>query len=329
MLGQVGQSVIVVRGGALEAYDAGSGEVIWSVPKPERGAHRYAARREEEAGLSIYRYDGGVFRFGPDGRPQKIADKGVDSPWAFQADATGSVATADGAAVRFYRGGREQWSFGAGGLVTAGPALHADGVLAGDQNGELVRISRTDGEVLWRKRMDGGLLGPLTAMGDAVIAASTDGDLIAVRIGDGEPLWTHHLGDVLLTAPQVMAGKLMVAAKSNRIELLDPATGELHASFEADTWLVDVGVVDDGHVQMAVCTDLSGAVTFLDSADLRPLGKAELATRLSDGVVYTTAFPSRWGTAQGLVYDEKPTVLVSDHQGFLYMLSVPGEGIGR
>jgi hypothetical protein len=170
--------------------------------------------------------------------------------------------------------------------------------------------------------------GPLACVGSLAIAQSAKGKVIAIRPEDGSVAWKVNAGDALLAPPAAVEGKVLLASKSNRIELLDAATGERRSSFAAKTWLIDVAVVPADHGGWVVCADLRGCVTFLRPADLTVARQVKLDARLCPGMVFVSSVPTRWGASSGPIAEEAPAVLVPDARGFLYALSLPGREQG-
>ena len=312
--------LVVLADGALVSYDAASGKAHWTIPGPERGAYHYATRKTSDGTPQVFRLDGGLRRVKEDGELEPVADVEPAGDWAFALMPAGDAAVVTSNSLRRCSAGKALWTFESERVLTCGPALAEDRLFAGNEAGELICLALEDGKELWRKQLGEPLDGPLACAAGLVIGASKSGTLIARRAKDGEEAWRADVGDVLLAPPEVVNGALLVAAKDNTLRLLDPATGGQKAAHALDTWCVDVSAAAGG----VVCTDLRGTVTFLNAADLRPVRKLQLPARPGRGIVYAAAFPDRWGAAQGLIFEEKPVVLVSDKDGFLYLLSAPG-----
>jgi outer membrane protein assembly factor BamB len=314
--------LVIVSDGALEAWEPAGGRRFWRLPPPQRGAYLYTTASDENGRDAVFRYDGALMRITADGTLKKLSDAAPAARWAFCIIAGGDVIVMGERTLSRCTDGNAVWTFQSASRLSAGPVCAEERVFCGTQSGEALCLSAAYGKEAWRVQMDEALTGPLACAAGLVIGATQSGKLIALKAADGHLTWTADAGDVLLEPVRATEHGLLVASKDNSLRLLDAATGVQKASFKADTWLRSV-VMASGCI---VCTDLRGQVTFLDAAALKPMRTVPLPQRPAASVVFAPAFPELWAAADGLIYEEKPTVIVADSEGFLWMLTVPSVG---
>jgi outer membrane protein assembly factor BamB len=140
---------------------------------------------------------------GPIGRPRLVwaAQTGgpVRSSPAVTADAV-YIGSEDGFVYAFDREtGRERWKYAAGGAVNSSPALHGERVFAGSANGFLHCLSRSTGKQLWR-----------------------------VEIGaDTTPKWGY---EYFASSPAIADGVVYIGSATGRVYAVDETTGKLRWS---------------------------------------------------------------------------------------------------
>jgi outer membrane protein assembly factor BamB len=72
-------------------------------------------------------------------------------------------------------------SFDLGIVATAGPTPVASGVLVASVSGEVLLVSRADGSILWRARVDGPVEEPPLARDRQLVVVTGRGDIQAYR----------------------------------------------------------------------------------------------------------------------------------------------------
>jgi hypothetical protein len=322
-------AVVAAAEGALASWEPAAGEERWRIPAPARGSVRYVSRHTSAGELAVCQVGSDLRRVGEDGRLSVLAEAAPTFSWGFDAAPGGDVAVARETDIILFNQAKESWRHSGTVPFTAGPTFREDTIFAGSATGEMVCLSRKDGRAVWRRTVGSKLSGPVAVVDDMVLAATTGGSLVALSAADGSPAWTADIGDVLLAPPQKLKGRLVVASKANSVFMLDAASGVQKARWESRTWLTGAAVCQQGGGGSVACADIEGRIVFLDGDGLRPVSTVALGVGLAPGVVAVEKMPTRWGGGGGGIYEEAAAVLVSDRQGFIYVVPVPERQAGK
>ncbi|MCX5662051.1 MAG: PQQ-binding-like beta-propeller repeat protein [Planctomycetota bacterium] len=330
--GKAGGAIVVASVGLdLCGIDPATGQDKWRIVAGERSSPRFVAVQ----GLGQGAGAGAVVRVMHDAAKVDLATGKVESV-AGAAPATGGAiallpdgraAVVQDVAVSLQGKGKEIWKVAFAEPILAGPAVAGERVIVGVTGGELVALSLADGKELWRKATGLRLSGPISLVGgagDRLIVGSAEGTWRAFASADGAPAWDYAGKDVPLARPIEVNGQLLLADKGNHVALVDPANGAAKATFNSPTWLRGVMVTpgaNPGAKRWVVCTDLRGTVSFLSPADLKPVRRIELATRLNPGIV-AGDLPLAWAGHDDLE-QKAPGVVVGDVDGWLYLIDMP------
>jgi outer membrane protein assembly factor BamB len=103
--------------------------------------------------------------------------------------------------------------------------LHVVGttVLAAADQGELVSINATTGEVMWRLRLPEGLSAGVGADAQSVAVVTLSNELLLIQ--SGEVRWRVSLPARVLTPPLVAGGRVFVALSDRSTMAFDGSTG--------------------------------------------------------------------------------------------------------
>jgi outer membrane protein assembly factor BamB len=100
--------------------------------------------------------------------------------------------------------------------------------------GEMLCLREKDGEVVWRKRFDDGILGNVAADRRSVYFGCRDGHLYALRRKDGSLAWKLDLGSPVVSTPAVEGaseeappGRLYAVAIDGNLACVEARTGRL------------------------------------------------------------------------------------------------------
>ena len=86
------------------------------------------------------------------------------------------------------------WTVPMTGALTTAPLILATRIYAEDDQGSVVAIDRTTGQVVWRSKQTGFSVGPDgVAVGWGKVFAATRVGLIALNAGNGAPVWSRRL----------------------------------------------------------------------------------------------------------------------------------------
>lgn len=325
----------------LAAWNLNTGQQAWQLRlvQPKFGLRKteqYTARTNRSGIGHLYRFTRTLAEIDPaEGKEKVLAPMPVAQAWAFDVD--GNVAaTINGMTVSLHRDGKTSSTANEVYPITCGPSLTADSVVAGNANGELFALSLADGKERWRLPLGGRLYGPLSALGDKLIAFSSDAETIyAVDPATGKLAWQQAVGDALLEEPQLMAGGLLVVTKSNRLLLVNPADGKILKEATWPTWLVSVRPLPVAE-KLIACTDIDGRVSLVSQESLTTTSSVRLPVNLSGPLVFVPKMRSLWPREKAPKSDDVlsaiddaavpagPSLLVSDDEGFLYVVSIPG-----
>ncbi|MBS3764547.1 MAG: PQQ-like beta-propeller repeat protein, partial [Planctomycetes bacterium] len=322
LLGLREEQVIYSDGKRLVARSILNDKVAWELEPPPRRNFQFATRAGPE-GYRVFRHRYGLHRFEPGGETTELTAEGTEAPWAFEV-AGEQAAIVNGSSVTLYEANEKMWTYRSPVALTAGPGFTGEHILVGTVTGQLLGLDKNSGKKQWENTLARTLDGPITNVAHMGLCAGGDGQLFAINPANGRMLWQHRLGDIPLRRPVLLAsGALLVASMANTIELLDPETGNARAQYEFDTWLMGVEPLKTDDVEMVACSDLTGTVTFLNGSELKPIRQVRLQTRLQGRLFFAPALPPRWGSGKGMFYEEASSLLVSDTQGFVYMLAIP------
>jgi outer membrane protein assembly factor BamB len=327
----------------LAALDTATGREAWRLRIPQspvartKKIERYVVRRDPADGRPrLFRWTKTLAEISLlDGSETPFAPTPTVTGWSFDVDGKSGAITSDGAKLTRYVAGKEVWSATETSPLTAGPIIAGDRVLAATDRGELFALALSDGKPLWRVKSPQPIVGSITPLGPMLLAFSPgDETLSAVDPQDGATKWRFAAGDMLLQAPFVHAGRLIVVTKQNRIAALDPTSGSLLAETTRPTWLVGVeSVLVDKSPQLAI-VDLNGRAALLND-QLQPSWQAQLASRPT-GRPALLRMPAFWRTnaksepknelLAAVEADSVPQqtfFLTTDADGFLYKLALP------
>lgn len=124
---------------------------------------------------------------------------------------------------------RPLWHTSVGRAVRGSPALGEAILAVGTADRAVVLVDRTNGEVLWRQRVDGTIrAGPLLDEDRLYIAteAQPEGRVYAIRLRDGRPIWRTRVGSVV--APLASDGEALYAGtEGGTVARIDPEGGRV------------------------------------------------------------------------------------------------------
>ena len=113
---------------------------------------------------------------------------------------------------------------GVAGIYTFSPAVTAESVFVGAQDGTLARLELSSGKAQWRINIGGIMTAGVGSDGNTVAVAGEKGTVLAFD-GAGKQLWKAQVSSEVLSAPAVGAGLVVVRSQDNRIVGFDAATG--------------------------------------------------------------------------------------------------------
>lgn len=147
--------------------------------------------------------------------------------------------------------GDEVWEQEASGASAADLALDGDRLFVGSFDRRLHALETgSNGAEAWAFEGDGWFVGRPLAAGGTVYGVTMRGTVYAIDREAGTQQWLYHLeGGEFRSAPVIVDGKLVVAARDGRIVVLDAATG-------AESALQDVEIEGAFNANPAVLGDV-------------------------------------------------------------------------
>ena len=124
--------------------------------------------------------------------------------------------------------GEEVWRFKTDGAVITNPLVVENVVVFGSFDRTLYALDVANAAVRWTYPSNSWYWAGAVSDGEFVYAADMGGQVSALRLDrrDGDaPEWVHEIGSVVNSTPALVDDRLVVAAKSGIVSILDTATG--------------------------------------------------------------------------------------------------------
>lgn len=154
------------------------------------------------------------------------------SPWV----QNGHIFTVDGSGdVRGYQAanGRSIWRKKLKVTVATGVGGGVGGkVLVGTQQGEVIALDDTNGEILWRQRLSSEVLAPPKANESVVVVRTADGRVTGLSASEGTVLWNYQRSVPLLSlrgvsAPEIVGDRALAGYDNGKLVALSLADGKV------------------------------------------------------------------------------------------------------
>lgn len=249
--------------------------------------------------------------------------------------------------------------------VTGGIGAGSGIVLVGTQKGEVVALSQSEGEELWRTRLSSDILSAPQSAENIVAVLTEDSRVYGLKAQSGEIIWSYkHTAPLLQlrgSAPVIIDdGKVYVGFANGFVSALDLKTGQLlwQQAVSYPRGRSEIDRVVDVNGRMAIKNDIlyavnyQGRVVAIDTRSQRLLWEKESSSyaglTVSDEAVFITDDESViWALDRDsgdtlwkqpdLLFREltAPTVfqnmiVVGDYQGYVHMIQADnGQLLGR
>lgn len=117
--------------------------------------------------------------------------------------------------------GTERWRTKAGkeGLV-ASPSVAAGKVMLAFEDGTLVALDQTSGELLWRQSTSGSYQAGVLTDGKLLVSAGMDGRVSLHRVDTGAFVWSEQVGGAISLAPAVVGRRIVVVTQEGELVVL-------------------------------------------------------------------------------------------------------------
>lgn len=127
----------------------------------------------------------------------------------------------------------QRWHVALGdpGMGVLQPVVDGDAVYGASGKGELVRLDRDSGRVVWRVQTGAAISGGVGAGEGLVVVGSNKGEVLAYSSA-GELRWRHRVSSEVMSAPLVDSGRVVVRSGDGRIVGLKGEDGEQAWEYE-------------------------------------------------------------------------------------------------
>lgn len=331
-----GRRLCYEKQGVLFGFDTARDQLQW--PQiPEKGklpkAQSFASRLGSNGQREVFRWSGLLAVVDPQtGEERQLLPQGAAHAYGFVSGGDESIVIGQGEHVRCFRAGEQVWGYDAGSAVSAGPILAGERVIFGCAAGELGALHAGSGKLLWQSSEKALLHPEMILAGPHVVGFDRQSEAVcAWRIADGGKAWVVPLGDVLLQLAAAASGRILAAAKNNRIVLIDAHTGKLCHERVWHTWPLQVVPFVANNRGLVAITDLDGTLTILDQTNLQNVRTIEPFADFAGNMLYVDklavsrpeSFPD--ASMEGMDLTElgsAPSLVVTDREGFYYVLGV-------
>jgi len=107
-------------------------------------------------------------------------------------------------------------------------------VAIGTTEGWFVCARAGSGEILWRKRLAGGVSARAIFDGDRILTGTDDGQVLALSAYDGAELWRYTVPSAVQQAPIVVGGLVVFVDGHNGVHAVDRDSGAWRWQFRRD-----------------------------------------------------------------------------------------------
>ncbi len=114
------------------------------------------------------------------------------------------------------------------------PAVDRGVVYAASENGTVVAVDLSSGDVIWRERLDDTTLtGGVGAGGGLVAVGTRDAEVVALDQQNGEVLWVTEVTSEVVAAPTTNGEIVVVQTVDDKVAGLEASTGERRWIYES------------------------------------------------------------------------------------------------
>ena len=155
-------------------------------------------------------------------------------------------------------------------------------LLATTEQGTLMALRATDGEILWQRELGAPLHSVPAPAGDRLYLSLKDGRLVALALASGNDIWTRQLpqpGNAILA----LADRLYLGSLDDRFYCLDTKDGAVRWSWRAGADVIGGAVIDARRVYFVA---LDNVLRALDRKNGTMHWKRVLPMRPSTGPLF-------------------------------------------
>ncbi len=120
----------------------------------------------------------------------------------------------------------------------ASPAVTADTVYVGDEDGMFHAVHRGTGEKKWTFATDGEIFSSASVLPDRVLFGSYDSNLYCLKADTGGKLWQFTTENKVNCTPAVSGGSTFIAGCDEHLRVIDIETGRQQTDIPLETYLI-------------------------------------------------------------------------------------------
>lgn len=124
------------------------------------------------------------------------------------------------------------WTTASDANVISTPAVYKEGVIYGNQNGEVVSISLKNGKRQWSFSTKGSIFSSPAVKDGKVVLGSGDGKVYCLDAKSGKQLWMYTTGAAVLGCPLIAGDTVFIGGSDHSFIALGLNEGKLHWKFE-------------------------------------------------------------------------------------------------
>ena len=112
------------------------------------------------------------------------------------------------------------------------PIIDGGVIYAASENGVVLAVELSTGNVLWRQRLESTITGGVGAGEGLVMIGTEDAEVVALNQGNGEILWTGAVSSEVLSAPQTNGDIAVVQTVDGKLVALEASDGSQRWTYE-------------------------------------------------------------------------------------------------
>ena len=137
------------------------------------------------------------------------------------------------------------WSSGGVGNIGADigrlkPAIGNGVIFAADDSGRVVALNQSNGDTLWKTKLDVQLTGGVGYGAHQVLVGSIEGELFVLSADTGALLWQTATSSEILAAPASNGEVVVVQTQNGRLQAFNAETGDESWQFEVDVPILTI-----------------------------------------------------------------------------------------
>ncbi|OSZ76918.1 metallophosphoesterase [Chitinophagaceae bacterium IBVUCB2] len=198
------------------------------------------------------------------------------------------------------------WTYSSEANIISTPAVAADKVFVGNQNGVMTCFALKDGKVIWKYKTGGAIFSSPALSKGLVVFGSGDGFVNALDIKNGKLKWQYKAGAAVLGSPLIQGDTVFIGGSDDSFVALNGNNGKLIWKFSGlDGPVVSTPLLYDNKIIFGawdrnLYSLNSGTGELLwkwnNGSSIRNFSPASCIPVAVDGVVYVAA-PDRYISA--------------------------------